>query len=211
MVYTSNSHFVAMKKKCNTPFSQIVAEHGCKECSNSSYLAPCYCTQNPNSGKVRFLWKLNTVLFKECNPTCNKLHKLSTKEGCAFAPATKEGCAFAPATKEEGCALASATKEGCALAPATKEEGCALAPATKEGCALAPATKEESCALAPATKEGCALAPATKEGCALALSTKEEGCALALSTKKGCVAQGMQPYVQQTFPLELFQPQKAVL
>ena len=81
---------------------------------------------------------MNTVLFKECNPTCNKLHKLSTKEGCALALATKE------------------------------------------------------------------------EGCALALSTKE-GCGLALATKEGCVAQGMQPYVQQTFTLELFQPQKAAL
>ena len=36
-------------------------------------------------------------------------------------------------------------------------------------------------------------------------------CSLALATMKGCVAQGMQPYVQQTFTLELFQPKKAVL
>ena len=120
MVYTSNNHHAAMKKKCNTPFSQIVAEHGCKECSNSSYFAPCYCTQNPNSGKVRFLWKLNTVLLKECNPMYNKLHVSSCNQ-------------------------------------------------------------------------------------------RRRLCSLALSTMKGCVAQGMQPYVQQTFTLELFQPKKAVL
>ena len=119
-MYTSNNHHAAMKKKCNTPFSQIVAEHGCKECSNSSYFAPCYCTQNPNSGKVRFLWKLNTVLLKECNPMYNKLHVSSCNQ-------------------------------------------------------------------------------------------RRRLCSLALSTMKGCVAQGMQPYVQQTFTLELFQPKKAVL